>query len=467
MKICPVILSGGSGTRLWPLSREHYPKQLLALFGEQSLLQQTASRLNGLNQAVSPLLVCNEEHRFLIAEQLHAIDISPENIILEPVGRNTAPALTLAALYLDRGHEECIMLVMPADHVITKNAAFHEAVKAGAALANKDQIITFGIKPTTPETGYGYIRKGEGNDVAAFVEKPDLETAKRYLASQEYFWNSGMFMMKPSVWLEEIKRYQPDIFQACEQAFNNAVSDGDFLRVDKSQFSSCPSNSIDYAVMEKTEHAAILPMDIGWSDIGAWSSLWEISKQDSCGNVIQGDVYTHETKNTLLVSRHRFLAGVGLEDIIIVETADAVLVMHKDHAQNVKEIVARLKYDKRPEHLTHRRVYRPWGWYESIDAGDRFQVKRISVNPGAALSLQMHHHRAEHWVVVRGTARVTRGDDVFTLTENESTFIPIGEKHRLENPGTIPLEIIEVQSGSYLGEDDIVRFEDLYNRNKN
>jgi len=467
MKINPVILSGGSGTRLWPLSREQYPKQLLCLLGEQTLLQQTVSRLDGMEHVADPLLVCNEEHRFLIAEQLRQLGKTPADIILEPVGRNTAPALTLAALtLLKTAPDDELMLVMPADHVIQDNKKFHAAVREGIALAEKGQLVTFGIVPATPETGYGYIKKGDGNEVAAFVEKPDAETAGRYLASGEYLWNSGMFMMLASVWLDELNRFHPAMLEACKAAYEQGRRDGEFFRVNAQAFGSCQSNSIDYAVMEETDKAAVVALDAGWSDIGAWSSLWEASERDSQGNVVQGDVYAHATQNTLLISQHRFLAAVGLDDIIVIETPDAVLVAHKKHAQDVKEVVNRLKSDKRSEYQTHRRVYRPWGSYEGIDAGPRFQVKRLMVNPGAALSLQMHHHRAEHWIVVKGTARVTRGDEVFMLTENQSTYIPLGTTHRLENPGNIALEIIEVQSGSYLGEDDIVRFEDKYNRTK-
>jgi mannose-1-phosphate guanylyltransferase/mannose-6-phosphate isomerase len=467
MKINPVILSGGSGTRLWPLSREHYPKQLLCLLGEQTLLQQTVSRLDGMGNVAAPLLVCNEEHRFLIAEQLRQMGKAPADIILEPVGRNTAPALTLAALaLLKHSANDALMLVMPADHVIQNTAKFHSAVKEGYALAEKGRLVTFGIVPATPETGYGYIKRGKGNEVEAFVEKPDTKTAAQYVASGEYLWNSGMFMMLASVWLDELNRFHPAMLEACKTAHEQGHRDADFYRVNTQAFGSCQSNSIDYAVMEETDKAAVVALDAGWSDIGAWSSLWEASTRDAQGNVVQGDVYMHATKNALLISQHRFVAAVGLDDIIVVETPDAVLVAHKKHAQDVKEVVSRLKSDKRSEYQTHRRVYRPWGSYEGVDAGPRFQVKRLVVNPGAALSLQMHHHRAEHWIVVKGTARVTRGDEVFMLTENQSTYIPLGTTHRLENPGNIPLEIIEVQSGSYLGEDDIVRFEDKYNRTK-
>ncbi|MHB8536345.1 MAG: mannose-1-phosphate guanylyltransferase/mannose-6-phosphate isomerase, partial [Sulfuricaulis sp.] len=380
---------------------------------------------------------------------------------------NTAPALTLAALALLREtSDDVLMLAMPADHVIRDTGKFQSAIREGRSLAEKGRLVTFGIVPTTPETGYGYIKKGAGNDVAAFVEKPDAETAKRYLAAGDYLWNSGMFMMRADVWLEELKRFHPAMLEACRAAYEQGQRDADFYRANALAFGSCQSNSIDYAVMEETDKASVVALDAGWSDIGAWSSLWEASERDAQGNVAQGDVFQHATQNSLLISQHRFLAAVGLDDIIVVETSDAVLVAHKTHAQDVKEIVNRLKSAKRSEYQTHRRVYRPWGSYEGIDAGQRFQVKRLVVKPGAALSLQMHHHRAEHWVVVKGTARVTKGDEVFMLTENQSTYIPLGTTHRLENPGNIPLEIIEVQSGSYLGEDDIVRFEDKYNRTK-
>lgn len=465
MKINPVILSGGSGTRLWPLSREHYPKQLLCLLGEQTLLQQTVGRLDGMENVAAPLLVCNEEHRFLIAEQLRQMGKAPADILLEPVGRNTAPALTLAALALGKhAAEDVLMLVMPADHVIQHNDKFRHAVAKAVSLAKKGRLVTFGIKPTGPETGYGYIQKGQGDAVATFVEKPDRKTAEKYVESGDYYWNSGMFMMLASAWLAELGRFHPAMLASCKSAYEQGRRDADFYRIDAQAFGGCPSNSIDYAVMEETDKAAVVALDAGWSDIGAWSSLWEASAQDAEGNVVQGDVYLHDTQDTLLIAQHRFLAAVGLKDVIVVETPDAVLVAHKKQAQDVKEIVARLKSEKRSEYQSHRRVYRPWGYYEGIDAGPRFQVKRLMVSPGAALSLQMHHHRAEHWIVVKGTARVTRGDETFMLTENQSTYIPFGTKHRLENPGNIPLEIVEVQSGSYLGEDDIVRFEDKYNR---
>lgn len=471
--IVPVILSGGSGSRLWPLSREHYPKQLLAFVGELTMLQETALRLQSLPDIGRAVVVCNEEHRFLVAEQLREIDRLPEDTLLEPFGRNTAAALTLAALAIAARAPNTVMLVMPADHVIRDLDAFHVAVKKGRDEAMAGKLVTFGIVPTLPETGYGYIQKGSilasGNSyrVDRFVEKPDAATARSYLASGNYLWNSGIFMLTAARWLEEIRRFRPDIAEACAAAWKGGKRDMDFFRVGREAFGRCPSESIDYAVMEKTDSAVVIPLDAGWSDIGAWSSLWEASKHDDDGNVLRGDVAAVDTHNTLLIAKHRFLAAVGLRDVIVVETADAVLVAHKDNAQDVKLIVNRLKEAKRSEHISHRKVYRPWGCYEGVDAGKRFQVKRITVNPGAALSLQMHHHRAEHWIVVTGTARVTRGDEVFLLTENQSTYIPLGTKHRLENPGAMPLEMVEVQSGGYLGEDDIVRFEDKYNRDSN
>ncbi len=466
--IYPVVLSGGSGSRLWPLSREFYPKQLLCLIGDQTLLQQTILRMDGVNGVANSLLVCNEEHRFLVAEQIRELGKTPLEIILEPTGRNTAPAATLAALALKRHDPRALMLLMPADHVIRDVEEFRRTIQHGVRLAEQDRLVTFGIVPDAPETGYGYIRQGkEKNQVAEFVEKPDLATAQRYLQSGDYLWNSGIFLMRVDVWLKEIELRRPDIFSACCAADEHGCRDADFYRVDKQRFSSCPSDSIDYAVMEKTDCAAVVPMNSGWSDIGAWSALWQVCEQDTAGNIVQGDVITHSTRNALVIAQHRLVATVGLDNVIVIETADAVLVTHKSQSQNVRHIVDKLKLDKRSEYQIHRRVYRPWGSYEGVDAGERFQVKRLMVKPGAALSLQMHHHRAEHWIVVKGTARVTRGDESFMLTENQSTYIPLGVKHRLENPGNIPLEIIEVQSGAYLGEDDIVRFEDVYNRLKN
>lgn len=500
MNIQPVILSGGAGTRLWPLSREQYPKQLLAFQGENTLLQQTVQRLDGLSalvgQVAEPMIVCNEQHRFLVAEQLRAIGHEPAAILLEPEGRNTAPALTVAALSALNKGDDPVLLVMPADHVIADIAAYHSAVKTAATLADGGALVTFGIVPTAPETGFGYIRKGDSIATQstaqsttvgpqsylldAFVEKPDTQTAQAYVESGEYLWNSGMFVMRASVWVEQLAHFQPKMVDACRQSLEQATEDLDFCRLDVEAFKACPSDSIDYAVMEKlggvTEGddkqpvgavvAAIVPLDAGWSDLGAWSAIWEVGESCADGNVSKGDVLSHNCRNSLFHSEQRLVAGVGLDDILVVETADAVMVAHKDHAQDVKKIVEKLKADGRSERLVHRQVYRPWGSYEGVDAGERFQVKRIVVKPGAALSLQMHHHRAEHWVVVKGTAKVTCGEKEFLLSENQSTYIPIGEKHRLENPGAVPLEIIEVQSGGYLGEDDIVRFEDRYGRDE-
>ena len=488
----PIILAGGSGTRLWPLSRELYPKQFLSLIGEKSLLQETICRLDAIGPDVaSPVIVCNEEHRFLAAEDMRQIDVKSSRIILEPEGRNTAPALTLAAYYLvdvcqQNGSSDPVMLVMPADHAIMDVPTFQEVVKQGVALAEKGYLVTFGIVPSSPKTGFGYIRKGERIEesrngkqsgapfrIAAFVEKPDRATAEQMLETEEYLWNSGIFMMRASVWLEQLEYHRSDIAEACRDACKRATTDGDFFRPDPELFAACPSDSIDYAVMEKmgvngtSHHGAesiVLPLDVGWSDLGEWSTLWEIGDKDADGNVVQGDVYSHFTKNSLIIGQHRIVAAVGLEDVIIVDTPDAVLVASKEHVQDVKALVAQLKSEGRPEQENHNKVHRPWGSYKSVDRGPGFQVKRLTVNPGASLSLQMHHHRAEHWVVVKGTARVTKGEEQFLLTENESAYVPVGVKHRLENAGTTMLEIIEVQTGSYLEEDDIVRFEDKYNR---
>ena len=490
MQLQPVILSGGSGTRLWPLSRELYPKQFLPLTGEKSMLQETVRRLDGLfgsdapGELLAPIIVCNEEHRFLVAEQLRQLERQAQAIVLEPLGRNTAPALTATALFLLDAGQDPVMLVMPADHVIAESAAFHRAVLAGARLAEDGYLVTFGIVPSAAETGYGYIEQGDAivtgaeaavpsaHRIAAFVEKPNLATAQSYLSAGGYLWNSGMFMMKPSVWTAAMERFRPDILQACRASIEAGQRDQDFFRLGKDAFKTCPSDSIDYAVMEKVvqpgsgtpDKAAVLPLDAGWSDIGAWSALWEVQGKDSDGNAVSGDVLLQSTRNTLAMAQSRLVTTVGVEDLIIVETADAVLVAQRDSVQGVKEVVAELKARGRSEHVNHRRVHRPWGTYETIDIGERYQVKRITVNPGSALSLQMHHHRAEHWVVVTGTARVTRGEETFLVTENQSTYIPLGVKHRLDNPGKFPLEMIEVQSGGYLGEDDIVRFEDNYGR---
>lgn len=479
--IQPVVLSGGSGTRLWPLSREKYPKQLLPLIGSDSLLQATVRRVEGIEgvELAAPLVVCNEEYRFVIAEQLRVMG-KPGTVVLEPLGRNTAPALTIAALAAIKNGADPVLLVMPADHVIVDTTAFRNAVRAGAALALEEVVVTFGITPDAPETGYGYIQSGpafgttEAKRIARFVEKPDAKTAQTYLDEGTYSWNSGLFMVRASVWLAALKVCRPDIAAACDIAWANGSTDGEFVRVGKDAFSQCPSDSIDYAVMERIAAQAsgdarlpagvVIPLSAGWSDVGAWEALWNVLPKDADGNVAQGDVLLQDSRNTLALSEGRLVACVGVDDLIVVETADAILVAHKDKTQDVKKIVDRLKQAGRSEGQMHRKVFRPWGWYDSIDSGERFQVKRIVVKPGAALSLQMHHHRAEHWIVVSGTAKVTQGDKVFLLSENESTYIPLGTTHRLENPGKVALEMIEVQSGAYLGEDDIVRFDDVYGR---
>jgi mannose-1-phosphate guanylyltransferase/mannose-6-phosphate isomerase len=470
--IYPVILSGGYGTRLWPLSRAALPKQLLPLVSEKTMLQETALRVAGRPELQPPLLVCGDEHRFLVAEQLREIGIKPTGILLEPEGRNTAPAVAAAAHFLLARDKEAVMLVLPADHVIIDTAAFHAAVSRALEVAlGQGALVTFGIDPTGPETGYGYIRRGgqvAGHDgcyaVERFVEKPDAATAQSFLDDGNYSWNSGMFLFEASRYLEELAQFQPRIAKQTEAAMAGRHGDLDFCRMDTAAFAACPSDSIDYAVMEHTRHAVVVPATLGWNDVGSWSALWEVQQGDENGNVLRGDVYTDNVKNSLVRAESRMVALIGVQDLVVVETDDAVLVAHKDQVQQVKKVVEHLKASQRTEHLNHTRVYRPWGYYEGIDAGSRFQVKRIMVKPGEKLSLQMHHHRAEHWVVVRGTARITCGDTVKLLSENESTYIPIGVTHRLENPGKMPLDIIEVQSGSYLGEDDIVRFEDIYAR---
>ena len=467
--LTPVILSGGAGTRLWPLSRELYPKQLLVLLGKRTMIQQTALRLGGLS-AAPPVIVCNEAHRFLVAEQLRQLSLTPKAIVLEPFGRNTAPAIALAALAALQANsgEDSVLLVLPADHVIRDVPAFHNAVQVALPAAREGHLVTLGVVPQSPETGYGYIRRESGSDgvhrIAQFIEKPNLERARQFVASGEYYWNSGMFMFRASRYLEELQRLAPQIADVCREAFEKAKGDLDFTRVDPKTFESCPSDSIDYAVMEKTSDAVVVPLDAGWSDVGSWAALHDASPLDSDGNVARGDVLVEDSEGCYLYAESRLVAAVGLKDHVVIETKDAVLVAPKNRVQDVKKLVGRLKEQGRYEHSLHREVFRPWGSYDSIENGERFQVKRLKVNPGATLSLQMHHHRAEHWVVVSGTARIVRGDEEFLLEENQSTYIPIGVKHRIENPGKIPLQIIEVQSGSYLGEDDIVRFEDRYGR---
>jgi mannose-1-phosphate guanylyltransferase/mannose-6-phosphate isomerase len=468
--IVPVILSGGSGTRLWPLSRELYPKQLLPLLGDDTMLQSTLHRLEGIEGLADPIIVCNEAHRFLVAEQLRQAGVKPAAILLEPAGRNTAPAVALAAATALQEREQGVdpvLLVLPADHVIRDVATFRAAVAAGVKLAEEGKLVTFGVVPDRPETGYGYIRAAAQDGAAPvqqFVEKPDTKLAAEYVASGEYFWNSGMFMFRAGRYIEELRTHRPEIVTQCVAAVAGAKSDLDFIRVDRHAFEECPSDSIDYAVMENTAHGWVVPLDAGWSDVGSWASLHDASESDAAGNVTVGDVLYEDATNCYLYAESRLVATVGLADCIVVETKDAVLVAPRDRVQDVKKLVERLKAEGRYETSLHRQVFRPWGSYDSVDNGDRFQVKRIVVNPGAQLSLQMHHHRAEHWIVVQGTARVTRGDEVFLLGENQSTFIPMGTTHRLENPGKVPLHLVEVQSGSYLGEDDIVRYEDTYGR---
>ena len=471
--IKPVILSGGSGARLWPLSRELYPKQFLPLIGNQTLLQNTITRLENLtNVSDSVTVVCNDAHRFLVAEQLREINVKADALLLEPVGRNTAPALTLAAIAnRESGHDD-ILLVMPADHVIQDTKTFQKILTEGAVLAEQGMLVTFGIVPTKAETGYGYIKQGssiEGGSfiIEQFVEKPDEATAQKYLDSGNFLWNSGMFMMKSSIWLQQIGQHAPEILSACEKAYAKGKKDLDFYRIDEEGFTACPSDSIDYAIAEKMvldskTKSAVLQLDAGWSDVGSWAELWNIGDKDDNGNVIKGDVVTVNSKNSIFHSQHRLIAGIGLKDTVVVETEDAVLVSHCDQAQDVKKMVELIKSENRDIHLNDQRVYRPWGYFDSIIKDSNHQIKRILLNPGGVIALQMHMLRAEHWFVISGSAKVTIGNETFLVSENKSTYIPVGTKHRIENTNSTPLEMIEIQLGSYFGEDDIVRYEDIY-----
>lgn len=468
--LAPVILSGGSGTRLWPLSRKNLPKQFLALSGDSTLFQQTVERTRKLQGVAAPIVVCSEEHRFLVAEQLRQVEVEGASILLEPVARNTAPAIALAAWHAQERDPDALLLVLPADHLVGDTVSFEDAVHKAVPVAMEHWLVTFGIRPEAAETGFGYIKRAESLDhgafrVERFVEKPDAAAARRYVEAGDYEWNSGMFLFRAHRYLEELQQYAPEIHAATKAAFEDASTDLDFIRIGKAAFEASPENSIDYAVMEKTSRAAVVPVSCAWSDIGSWSALWAASERNAEGNRLEGDVIALDSRNCFVRGTdRRLVAALGLEDMVIVDTPDAVLVAPRARMQDVKLLVDRIKSAGRQEHLFHRKVYRPWGSYDSIDMGERFQVKRIVVKPGAALSLQKHHHRAEHWVIVSGTAEVTRNDEVFLLTENQSTFLPLGAVHRLRNPGTTPLELIEVQSGDYLGEDDIVRLEDVYGR---
>lgn len=469
--LLPVIMAGGTGSRLWPMSRELYPKQFLRLHGVNSMLQETVNRLEGISVR-EPVVICNEEHRFLVAEQLRQINKLSHNIILEPVGRNTAPAIALAALNAISQGDDPIMLVLAADHIINDCDAFHQAINDAIPFAKKDSLVTFGIVPTGPETGYGYIQRGEStvNDISEafkvkrFVEKPNLETAEQYINSGEYYWNSGMFMFRAKRYIQELDKFRPDILDACKAAMKDSDSDKDFITIDKDKFSACPDESIDYAVMEQTSNAVVVPLDAGWNDVGSWSALWDVSNKDKLGNAVTGDTFLHDTQNCYINTDEKLVAAVGVDNLVIVSTKDAVLVVDKSKVQDVKKIVEHLKQTKRSEYRRHRETYRPWGRSDIIVNEQRFNVNRITVKPGGSFSMQMHHHRAEHWIVLSGTAKVTIGDKTFLITENQSTFIPIGSLHMLENPGKIPLELIEVQSGSYLGDDDIIRVKDHYGR---
>ncbi|MCN4144540.1 MAG: mannose-1-phosphate guanylyltransferase/mannose-6-phosphate isomerase [Thiohalomonas sp.] len=475
--IIPVILSGGTGSRLWPMSRELNPKQFLPLCSDQTMLQETMTRLEGIEELGAPVVVCNEEHRFLVAQQMRDIAVDVDKIILEPVGRNTAPAICAAAEYIqgknaaDKNAGDDVLLILAADHVIQNKDVFHRVVESGYRVAQQGQLVTFGVVPHKAETGYGYIKRAEFFEqdenayrVAQFVEKPDLKTAQKYYDSGEYYWNSGMFIFQASSILQELEALSVDIYESVKTAVSKGAKDLDFCHLEVDAFTASPSDSIDYAVMEKTGKAVVLPLDADWSDVGAWSALWEMKTRDEDGNVIQGDVLKYDLTNSYIHAEERMIAVIGMDNCVVVETADAVLVADKSRSQDVKEIVNQLKNTHREEILSHQRVYRPWGSYETLEETERFKVKRIIVNPGAKLSLQMHHHRAEHWVVVKGTAKVTCGEKVFVMTEDQSNYIPLGTQHRLENPGVTPLEIIEIQTGSYLGENDIVRFDDTYGR---
>ena len=468
--IIPVILSGGSGSRLWPLSRAMRPKQFLGVTEQQTLFQLTLARVQQLDGALSPIIVANHEHRFLAAEQARVLGVDPTAILLEPTGRNTAPAIAVAALQARADNTDPLILVMPSDHIIQDIAAFNTAVALARDAASDGLLVTFGIVPDRAETGYGYVMAGDllkpagVHQVARFVEKPDLETAQAYVASGQYCWNSGMFMFRASVFLEELATHRPDIREGAEKAWHNAHRDLEFIRLDKEAFAACPSESVDYAVMEKTRNAAMVSLDAGWNDVGAWPAVWESQAKDDSGNAGRGDFMFEDASGCYVHADHRLVTLLGTQDLFVIETSDAVLVGHKDHAQGVKKIVERLQASKRKETDFHREVFRPWGSFDSIDQGEKYQVKRITVAPGAKLSLQYHHHRAEHWVVVSGTGKVRIGEHTQILAENQSVYIPVGETHSLENPGSVPLELIEVQSGSYLGEDDIVRLEDIYGR---
>lgn len=470
--IIPVILAGGSGTRLWPMSRQHYPKQLLKLFGDKTMLQQTLLRLDGIPDLAAPIVVCNEEHRFMVAEQLHEIGHVKSSIILEPVARNTAPALALAALHANSLADNPILLVLSADHMIKNVAAFHAAVTDAIQAANQGHLATFGVNPTRPETGYGYIKaKIESSSGASkfypveqFVEKPNLSTAEKYLAEGCYYWNSGMFVFQAAVFLQELEAQSPEVTEAASQAKSQAAQDLDFIRVNRESFARAPNISIDYALMEKSNNVVCVPFNAGWSDVGDWKSFWDLSEKDESGNSLLGDSIDIGSTNTLVFSQDKLVATLGVNNLMIINTPDAVLVADQSQAQQVKSIISQIEMQKRSEHLQHREIYRPWGCYDTVDTGDRYQVNRIRVKPGGSLSLQVHHHRAEHWIVVKGTALVQKGEESMLLSENESTYIPVGTKHRLSNPGKIPLEIIEVQSGPYLEEDDVIRYEDSYGR---